>query len=274
MAFPRLEPHRELAQRRSVLSRHLDVVGSSTFAEELEPFLLRAAEGHRDGREVAIALTSWVAHTLATHGRSPLIEVAEIATQRGLALTSLAAKESRARKALARRGRLAEVGVARWQSIVPFRRREPNQSAEDWRAQNLWFDQRFRQRFGWMGAPGYLERRRAHHEPDFIGRLLDHGGCRIADAVVIAARRPTTLAMVLAIATRDRWFSEPRVQEALIANPFTPPALLHPLSFAASDVELASLASRIDHPTGRAASAILAARHHADPARASEANTD
>ncbi len=274
MAFPRLEPLRELAQRRSVLSRHLEVVGPSVFAEELEPLLLRAAEGHRDGREVAIAITSWVAHTVAAVGHSPLVEVAEIAARRGCVLTYLAANESCARKALARRGRLAEVGIDRWQSIVPFRRRQPDQSAVDWRAQNLWMDQRFRQRFGWAAAPGYLERRRAHHEPDFIGRLLDHACCRIGDAVVVAARRPTTLAMVVVIATRDRWFSEPRVREALMANPFSPPAILHPLSFAASNVELASLASRIDHPTGRVARAILTARHHADPARAVETQSE
>lgn len=61
-----------------------------------------------------------------------------------------------------------------------------------------------------------------HHSAFTIGRLLDDPSVREADVIAIAARRPTTPAIVRLVTSRSRWIQLPNVRAALLANPCTP----------------------------------------------------
>lgn len=76
------------------------------------------------------------------------------------------------------------------------------------------------------GAGGTLEPLRLHHRPRVIEKLLDQRWLRVRDVVLIAARRPTVPALSWAVATRDRWFFQAPVREALAQNPFSPTSLV------------------------------------------------
>lgn len=76
------------------------------------------------------------------------------------------------------------------------------------------------------GATGTLAPLRMHHRPRVIEKLLDQRWLRLRDVVLIAARRPTVPALSWAVATRDRWFFQAPVREALAQNPFTPTSLV------------------------------------------------
>lgn len=76
------------------------------------------------------------------------------------------------------------------------------------------------------GTTGALEPLRMHHRPRVIEKLLDQRWLRLRDVVLIAARRPTVPALAWAIASRDRWFFQAPVREALAQNPFSPTSLV------------------------------------------------
>ncbi len=76
------------------------------------------------------------------------------------------------------------------------------------------------------GATGTLEPLRMHHRPRVVEKLLDQRWLRLRDVVLIAARRPTVPALAWAIASRDRWFFQAPVREALAQNPFSPTSLV------------------------------------------------
>ena len=61
-----------------------------------------------------------------------------------------------------------------------------------------------------------------HHSAFTIGRLLDDPSTREGDVIAIAARRPTTPAIVRHLTSRPRWMQLPSVRAALVANPCTP----------------------------------------------------
>ena len=61
-----------------------------------------------------------------------------------------------------------------------------------------------------------------HHSAFTIGRLLDDPAVRERDVIAIAARRPTTPAIVRELTSRPRWMQLPNVRAALLANPCTP----------------------------------------------------
>jgi hypothetical protein len=76
-----------------------------------------------------------------------------------------------------------------------------------------------------LATRSWGERMRMHHDPIFVGRLLDQKWLMASDVVAIAARRPSTPAVVLAVAVRDRWLCMPSVREAIAENPYAPPPL-------------------------------------------------
>jgi len=61
-----------------------------------------------------------------------------------------------------------------------------------------------------------------HHSAFTIGRLLDDPAVRERDVIAIAARRPTTPAIVRELTSRPRWMQLPNVRAALVSNPCTP----------------------------------------------------
>ena len=76
------------------------------------------------------------------------------------------------------------------------------------------------------GATGTLAPLRMHHRPRVIEKLLDQRWLRLRDVVLIAARRPTVPVLSWAVATRDRWFFQAPVREALAQIPFSPTSLV------------------------------------------------
>lgn len=76
------------------------------------------------------------------------------------------------------------------------------------------------------GATGTLAPLRMHHRPRVIEKLLDQRWLRLRDVVLVAARRPTVPVLSWAVATRDRWFFQAPVREALAQNPFSPTSLV------------------------------------------------
>ena len=68
-----------------------------------------------------------------------------------------------------------------------------------------------------------MDRILAHPDPQVVRGLLQAPALRLAEAVAIAARRPTTDALVDAMTRSLRWMGRIEVREALVANPFVRP---------------------------------------------------
>jgi hypothetical protein len=240
----RLAGLHDLALERGVVADRFATLGAPGFAEELEPLLARAAAGKETERRAMLPVASWVAHTLARGEAARLSEIGAAAAGAELPFTRALFDGAEPRAALARRGRLAEVGVAVFADISGLPHRWPGETAEEWQAMRAWY----------MGSPAArrrlvqsrLTRTRLHHDPVFVGRLLDQRWVQVRDVVVIAARRPTVPEIVLAIATRDRWFCSASVREAIAANPYAPPALARAL--ATVRAERGSTATALQRP--------------------------
>jgi hypothetical protein len=234
----RLRASRELPLQRVVVATRLRA-GASRLAAELEVLYTHAARGDQDARAATVGVASFVAHVLAAGNDGALASIASAAREADLPLVRVVFADGPPDSALARGGRLAEVGVAVQHSLAV-------RDGVD----------RYRMRL-------QVERYRAHHDPTFIARLLDARWLRVRDAVLIAARRPTVPAMALAIATRDRWMRHAAVREALAANPYTPAQLALALLPSVSESELAvwSTDRASEGVVSRAAAAILRSRH-------------
>jgi hypothetical protein len=102
--------------------------------------------------------------------------------------------------------------------------------------------------------------RLVHHPSAFtIGRLLDEPAVRARDVVTIAARRPTTDAIVRQLTSRSRWMQVPAVRVAILENPFTPTRvslILAPTCLA----RLGAIASANVHPLVRELTRLLRGR--------------
>ncbi len=65
-----------------------------------------------------------------------------------------------------------------------------------------------------------LDRLLLDNNPIVMDQLLENSSLVVADAVTVAARRPTLPELVLAVALKPRWLKEIRVREAVVQNPF------------------------------------------------------
>jgi len=218
----------ELAQRRGLLdaSAARDV---GALASELEGVFEHAASGDGRSRDATIAVASWVAWLLDGGSSARLEAVHAVAVELGHPLTSSIFAPRPAPLALARLGRLPEVCVPARSGLSAtmvhvcyeqvFDGDEPTDAnfVAHRVALRPTLDQRRRALLD--------QRHREHPDPIFIRRLLDQPWLRPEDVVVIAARRPTTPPITLAVATRDRWLRNAHVQYALAVNPFTPAQL-------------------------------------------------
>jgi hypothetical protein len=218
----------DLALARAVVAGRLAAAGPAGFARELEPLLQRAAAGGQTARRSTVAVASWVAHALSAGEAARLLAVGAAADPEHEPLVHAAFHDGAPRAALPPRARLAEVGIARYANIsgVPSRPYE-GQSVESWRQLCIWMA--MPRPCAFVMRP-WGERTRMHHDPVFIGRLLDQRWISLRDVVVVAARRPTTPAILLAVATRDRWFCTRPVREAIAENPSTPAPLARVLA--------------------------------------------
>ncbi len=64
-----------------------------------------------------------------------------------------------------------------------------------------------------------------HPSAEHTRRLLAEPALSPRDVVAMAARRPTTTELLVEIAACPRWVKRAEVREALVLNPFTPPAI-------------------------------------------------
>jgi hypothetical protein len=72
------------------------------------------------------------------------------------------------------------------------------------------------------GVRAQIARLGRHPSAFTIGRLLREREVRLADVVGIAARRPTTAALVRELTSHLGWVAHPNVRAAIVANPYTP----------------------------------------------------
>jgi hypothetical protein len=68
-----------------------------------------------------------------------------------------------------------------------------------------------------------LDRILAHPDPQVVRGLLRSPALRLPEALAIAARRPTSDALVDELAHSLRWMARVEVRQALVANPFVRP---------------------------------------------------
>lgn len=215
---------RDLPVARALLRDKLLGLGAAGFAGAVEPLLARAAEGREREREALVRLASWVAHTSAEGEGEALLALGAAADPAAHPLTRAVFGEVRPERALLPRGRLGEVGIAVYVNLSGLPPpRYAGESAEAWRA-------RWAMLASDPGTRAFCKRRigeraRMHHDPVFMGRLLDQSWISVKDVVLIAARRPTVAGIVLAVATRDRWLSSAPVRRAIALNPFAPAPL-------------------------------------------------
>jgi hypothetical protein len=224
----RLAGLRDVAVGRGFLADRLATLGPAAFAGELEPLVARAAAGNASERAAMVVMASFIAHVHARGEEARLLAIGAAAAEAGLPFTRALFAEGEARAALAPGARLADVGVPVFADLSGLPRRPyPGQSVQDWRATRAWMSQGLGGRLRVMLPKA--ERVRFHHDPVFIGRLLDQPWVSVPDVVIVAARRPTLPGIVLAVATRDRWFRWAEVRAAIRENPYSPPLLARAL---------------------------------------------
>jgi hypothetical protein len=68
-----------------------------------------------------------------------------------------------------------------------------------------------------------LDRILAHPDPQVVRGLLRSPALRLPEALAIAARRPTSDALVDELTHSLRWMARVEVRQALVANPFVRP---------------------------------------------------
>jgi hypothetical protein len=225
----RLGALRDLPLARAFLERHLASVGPSAFARDLEPLLQRAALGAALERDAILPLASWIAHALAAGEQGRVVAIGAAADPEQEPFVHATFRQAEARATLLPRARLADVGIPVFANLLGITARMEGEREEEWRARSAWI----------RNSPGVQAwrmqslgpRLRMHHEPIFIRRLLDQRWISTREVVMIAARRPTVPAIVLAIATRDRWLCCAPVRQAIAENPYTPGPLARVLGW-------------------------------------------
>ena len=222
----------------------------ATFVADLESLL--ATSRSAATADVSLACAFW----LLNAGASAVPELQDIAVREGRVLVGALLADVEPHRALASGGRLPELGIHETATVVSHmwtrmdpaanhlqcngvRYTPPPEPAERARPEHpptlemtrLFFEELLaryeaepssRRRMPSMFIRKQVARLAQHHSPFAIGRLLDDPLLRDEDVVTVAARRPTTPAIVRELTSRLRWMQVPSVRAALVANPFTP----------------------------------------------------
>jgi hypothetical protein len=195
----------EAAQRQTVLGERLAQHAPAAAAALIELIVHGAISGDASSRDAAVALALWI--LAAPAGSTILAAIRAAASADGRLAVAAILDSGPGRCAIAARGRLPEIGIA-VEGPLGIEPRVP------------WQPQR------------HLHRRSRliqHHDPRMIRRLVTQRWMRCRDVVAIAARRPTTEAIVRELCASPRWMLHAEVREALAANPFTPAGVVLPL---------------------------------------------
>jgi hypothetical protein len=232
-----------LAVRRVILREHI-LASPREAAREIDALLRAARNGRPDARQATLALASALVH-LHRDGRAGVLAALwEAAVLEGLPAVAALLDEEPEHRTLPRRARPHEVcfgerGMLRFWPM-----------AHDGLLHCHW-----ELRLRILGVDRLLD----HPSPILMGRLLDERWLPLDKVLIIASRRPTSGAVAMEIACHDRWLGRIEVREALVDNPFTPPAVALPLL---PTVSAGVLRRHRDTgaPLGRAAGAVLDAQ--------------
>jgi hypothetical protein len=215
----------EAALRQTVLGERLAQQSAASAAALIERILRGAAVGDAPSRSGAVALALWI--LAEPEGSAIVARIREAALAEGRLAVAAILGGGPARCAIAARGRLAEIGIAVEGPLGIL--------VEGPRA--------FLYRPAWRIN---LTRTRVHqlllhHDPLMIRRLVASRQIRPEHVVAIAARRPTTAAIVRELCASRRWMLHAEVREAITANPFTPADVVLPLLATLPRIELRRL---------------------------------
>ncbi|MEP7121520.1 MAG: hypothetical protein ABJE95_11440 [Byssovorax sp.] len=217
----------EAALRQTVLGERLAQQSAASAAALIEQILRGAAAGDPSSRSGAVALTLWILAEPA--GSAIVARIREAALAGGRLAVAAILGAGPARCAIAARGRLAEIGIA----------------VEGPLAILVEGPMAFMYRPAWrrLLTRTRLHQLLRHHDPRMIRRLVASRAILLEHVVTIAARRPTTAAIVREICASRRWMLHAEVREAIAANPFTPADVLLALLPTLPRIELRRLRS-------------------------------
>lgn len=194
-----------------------------------------AIQGHPSAQQAWLALALGI--TLARHPQrtDPLAwcqPTQQAALQQGHLLVAQLLTEGTARQTLSPRGKLREPSITEAHSLqLRTHHQGLAHKAPDGKlrfpsppktTQSIY--RRMHQRFG----PN-LQRALFHPNPNVVQRLLQQPWLQQRDALIIAARRPSTPEICHTLATQERWMVKAPIRQAIVMNPFTPLSLTLPL---------------------------------------------
>ena len=175
----------------------------ASLAEVVDGMLGRVVAGDGDASDALLAFGSWVIGE-REEGRSGAVEqLRRSALEAELGLVALLLTDPPPFKALAPRGRLHDSNHP--MGLQTFR---------DPERQWLWRYEPWLR--GWERSVARVDR------PEVLRHALRNRRLRESVVVEIAARRPTTPALLRDIVLRDEWLTVPAVRRALVMNPYAP----------------------------------------------------
>jgi hypothetical protein len=220
------------------------------FVEQLESLIAGASRGSIADSDALLACALWCLE----QSDARLAELHAVAVRDGRALVAAILADDAPHRGLARGGRLPPLDIPRTARVVrqlftqgdtrylidglpyescawlepppaPLPKLETTAEYKSY-FENLFVDY-VPSPYKWRplhpaSVQGAVKRLARHHSAFTIGRLLDEPFVREREVISIAARRPTTPAIVRELTSRPRWIQLPSVRAALVANPCTP----------------------------------------------------
>jgi len=188
-----------LLMRKALVGSALLAEPASEAVRVIEELLFRAPSADA-AKDSLLAMAAWQIDLRDAETTLPLQRLRDAARELESEVVAALFDDAAPHRSLSRHGRLREIGMPERIDFGFVRR------VIDWPPT--------RQRF--------LEAARLHHSPIMIARLLEQRWLTLGDALLIAARRPTTAPIAFAAVRSERWFRHTRYREALAMNPFTP----------------------------------------------------
>ena len=235
----------DLGAVRVVLREYLDAAPAAEAARGIELFLRRGLDGHAGAQRALLGLALLLIEEDVA-GRCELrSRLREGALAEGCAAVAAILAEGPARRSLAPRGRLREIGIGE-DALLPAIGAVPQER---------------------LRHTTRIERLRLHASPRMIARLLRQRWVRLDDVLRVAARRPTTGALLAQVAMSG-WGHRVEVREAVVLNPFASATLSLPLLPTVRRKALARLrGAGAQAAIGEAAGELLALRGRASCGR-------
>lgn len=240
----------DLPVRVGAVARHARM-RPEAFVAELESLIAASALGSAAAGDAVLACALW----LLEQGAARVPELHAVAAREGHVLVEAMLVDAAPHRGLAPGGRLATLDIPTTARVVRYlftqgdshylidglryesrtRPHEPSAEALTKLETREDYERHFALLVARCAAAPYawrpmepgsvkraVKRLGQHHSAFTVGRLLDDPSTREPNAIAIAARRPTTPAIVRELTSRPRWMHFPNVRAALIANPCTP----------------------------------------------------